>query len=222
MAQMKKVLAGLLMSTVILCGYSLSHANLIQNAGFEDWNNNWSTPNFSNWTESGSYGATSDAHTGNLALMLYSGGGGAVSSNVNIVQNGTYSFGAWFKLYSDSDPRAGATWDKVGITANIYLQAGGAQYFFPSVEFPAAPSWKPNPDGYGYVTDWFLIQSTFNATQPILNAELNIYLQDNSPGFPYTSARVDDAFLKPVPIPAAAWMLGTGLLGLVAIRRRFK
>jgi hypothetical protein len=28
--------------------------------------------------------------------------------------------------------------------------------------------------------------------------------------------------VQPVPIPAAAWLLGSGLLGLVAIRRRFK
>jgi len=30
------------------------------------------------------------------------------------------------------------------------------------------------------------------------------------------------ALYAPVPIPAAAWLLGSGLLGLVAIRRRFK
>ena len=30
------------------------------------------------------------------------------------------------------------------------------------------------------------------------------------------------AYHTPVPIPAAAWLLGSGLIGLVAIRRRFK
>ncbi len=31
----------------------------------------------------------------------------------------------------------------------------------------------------------------------------------------------DSTFAAPVPIPAAAWLLGSGLIGLVAIRRRF-
>ena len=33
---------------------------------------------------------------------------------------------------------------------------------------------------------------------------------------------LDNLRVDPVPIPAAAWLLGSGLLGLVAIRRRFK
>ncbi|MCE5262202.1 MAG: VPLPA-CTERM sorting domain-containing protein [Deltaproteobacteria bacterium] len=36
------------------------------------------------------------------------------------------------------------------------------------------------------------------------------------------SGAVGDVNLNPVPIPAAVWLLGSGLLGLVAIRRRFK
>jgi hypothetical protein len=38
-------------------------------------------------------------------------------------------------------------------------------------------------------------------------------------GFSHT---INEINVAPVPIPAAAWLLGSGLIGLVAIRRRFK
>jgi hypothetical protein len=31
---------------------------------------------------------------------------------------------------------------------------------------------------------------------------------------------MDDLEVNPVPIPAAVWLLGSGLLGLIGIRRR--
>jgi hypothetical protein len=33
---------------------------------------------------------------------------------------------------------------------------------------------------------------------------------------------LDDVSMNPVPIPAAAWLLGSGLIGLVAIRRKLR
>ena len=51
----------------------------------------------------------------------------------------------------------------------------------------------------------------------------NFYAQDGKGTFAYNI--VADTVAVPngmVPIPAAAWLLGSGLLGLVAIRRRMK
>ena len=38
----------------------------------------------------------------------------------------------------------------------------------------------------------------------------------------YGQTVLDNVQFQPVPIPAAAWLLGSGLIGLVAIRRRFR
>ncbi|MDY6950660.1 MAG: VPLPA-CTERM sorting domain-containing protein [Thermodesulfobacteriota bacterium] len=42
---------------------------------------------------------------------------------------------------------------------------------------------------------------------------------------PVTAGSLDMAFVitgEPVPVPPAVWLLGSGLIGLVGIRRRYK
>ena len=40
----------------------------------------------------------------------------------------------------------------------------------------------------------------------------------NDPGYIY----MDDISVNPVPIPGAVWLLGSGLVGLAGLRRKFK
>jgi len=46
------------------------------------------------------------------------------------------------------------------------------------------------------------------------------YINSGNSGNNYLS--IDNVSLKVTPIPPAAWLLGTGLLGLIGLRRRFK
>lgn len=56
----------------------------------------------------------------------------------------------------------------------------------------------------------------------------NFYAQDGRGTFGYNDyvngiyAAVPDGMVTKTPIPAAAWLLGSGLLGLIAIRRKYK
>jgi hypothetical protein len=67
-------------------------------------------------------------------------------------------------------------------------------------------------------------QSVYFIKSKGLNAEMfNLSNQDGSGDF-FSAAKVaggrDAGVLAAVPIPGAAWMLGTGLFGLVAVRKR--
>jgi hypothetical protein len=76
-------------------------------------------------------------------------------------------------------------------------------------------------DGAGIATILF---SDFDLLAPsdlesVARVELNI---TGASGLPRSSIQINNIATAPVPVPAAVWLLGGGLVGLLGLRRRFK
>ncbi|MBN2661079.1 MAG: PEP-CTERM sorting domain-containing protein [Tannerellaceae bacterium] len=229
--KMKRFVAVFLALFLIVGFSTIAVANLIVNPSFESWNMNWSTPDFYNWKEYGNWGPTSFAHTGSMAVMLRDNAdygsddyaySSLVSDKLGSLDYGTYEFGAWFQLKSNVDPSSPDFYndDKPGVTMNVYWEGGGAMWPYVAYTFESAPvtwTYVGNPY-YGYLSEWILIQGTFDVTAAVSDSEMNISIQNWSPY--YSVVHVDDAFLQRVPEPSSLLFLGVGLLGLVGLRRK--
>jgi hypothetical protein len=76
-------------------------------------------------------------------------------------------------------------------------------------------------NGGGFFTGYWLTTGdpANGDTSPLSNAIFVGGWYSSTDNFSMTSG-TSGAYVNPVPIPAAAWLLGSGLIGLVAIRRR--
>ena len=108
-------------------------------------------------------------------------------------------------------------------THDVFLDIPGEDgtYYYTSIELGALNQWNTYEL---IISDEVFLQGP-NATIP-LSANLSEvdailirgdWLEDTTETVYLDNVRVD-----PVPIPAAAWVLGTGLLGLIGIRRKMK
>jgi hypothetical protein len=66
----------------------------------------------------------------------------------------------------------------------------------------------------------WLVDSVFNAGESV-NFSIYLEYERRSTETPYLSSLWIDPYVTAVPIPGAVWMLGSGLIGLVFIRRKF-
>ncbi|MGB4548077.1 MAG: VPLPA-CTERM sorting domain-containing protein [Syntrophales bacterium] len=112
--------------------------------------------------------------------------------------SGMIGFGGWFDLKNPGGPGTGI---------NMYIDDDGT--FVMSIPTTAAGEF------YGFLVH-FLTEGSFTSVR-LEDAGIGTAVQE-------TYYAVDVAFVPytVIPIPAAAWLLGSGLLGLAVIRRRVR
>lgn len=119
----------------------------------------------------------------------------------------------------------------------MYSANGGADYYGVYLEngpLPTGRAWWTKGDYYiGFHGDTTTLDtSNIPAGAVVAGARSGLYLEwkvkgiDLSPGFSWWAVTENDSLrvadFAVVPIPNAAWLLGSGLIGLIGLRRRVR
>ena len=203
---MRKIFSHLLVIAFIIALSGSAHAALLTNGGFEsDVMASGSVLNLSSltgWTVQ--YGnvdlvnagfAGTIVPEGNQVLDLNGYGPSAISQTFSTIAGNKYTVSF---LYSNN-PLAGSPntfmvnlWDGTGSKASLY-----------NAVLPAISA-----------NNWLTANFTFTATSTLSGLTFAGF----SPGA--SGAFLDKVDVSPVPVPAAVWLLGSGILGLVGLRKR--
>lgn len=187
---------------------NVAGASIIQNGSFEDGTYpggqfetlSYGATNLSYWTVGGdsidwiySYWSPSD---GSYSLDLSGQGSGSISQTFETVE------GQQYKVLFDMAGNPDNT-DKL---KDLRVTAAGT-----STEYTFNATGKTKTD-MGWVQNLFLF--TADSTSTTLTF---LSLEDNAYG-----PALDNVRLSAIPIPGAVWLFGSGLIGLVGIRRKMK
>jgi len=124
-------------------------------------------------------------------------------------ENGTISFDA-----TELENEAG-TWDKFGVVTFT----GGSVPISKDLALDPLPSvWWTHYSAILSADEWGVSNSEWKAILSNVT-ELTITLESGS-SVGAETVGVDNIVVNSVPIPGAVWLLGTGIIGIVALRRR--
>jgi hypothetical protein len=183
----------------------------------------WGNPNNTNTGFVQLYDAAGATSTASNAY--FSGWDGAYYTQFNMAvqgQNATYENSYARLWHAPNEGGAGSLTKGVFLDYGLTLTAGGLQGTYDPVTGLVQST--DHPDAVNGLF-WAIFQNT-NTTDPSLNgyyvANFALGL-DNwayAQGAALNGAFSPSEFGAPVPIPAAVWLLGSGVVGLVALKRR--
>ncbi|MGO9136293.1 MAG: VPLPA-CTERM sorting domain-containing protein [Syntrophales bacterium] len=183
-----------------------------------------------------------------MALVFGMAGIGSTPAVAAYTWTGNYTFSTDYALTGESHVTITPTgilipgtpsWTSASLTVYIDANASFSDPYPLNADFGTTPTdhygskvWtKGASDGNG-IYDWSV---TINLTGDLASANSNLHtsggnsyftivLDNNCPTLYIDSATLtlNAPNVVPTPIPAAVWLLGTGLVGLVGLRRKFQ
>ena len=158
------------------------------------------------------------AHSGTQVLKQYGGDGGSGQGGVAASAGDTVSASVYAQSW------AGDAFNNLALLQIAYFDAGdnllGVDEIF--ADSIGNQAYLLTPQDGADISDWTLMEVAGVAPVGTASAQILLLhiLTDGTPG---TGAIFwDDASLEvsPIPVPAAVWLFGSGLLGLVGVARR--
>lgn len=109
----------------------------------------------------------------------------------------------------------------IGFDSNTNFVAADSKNFFQlyGTQPPSTPWWQASQEYKTYSgTDWV----TYSIALSGIPAGFNylIFVNDNDARTSFVESEFRNLTITAVPVPAAAWLLGAGLVGLAGIRRK--
>lgn len=213
------------------CG---AQANLLTNGTFETPDasggdvpgaSDWITFEtvFTNATDGPNFGPVSHDAGGTQSLKMYGpfvpGGAAGAFQNVPGTAGTVYELDAWVMNW------VGDPFGNLGILQLNFLDAGG-NALPGGVQVTVDPFGTADVDlsvvqDGAEISDW--TQLSLSAVAPAGTVEVQAFLLHIQTGDPCCAGGSlfwDDVSLTAVPVPAAVWLFGSGLLGLVGVARR--
>jgi len=226
----KSGLAALAMAAAIAYAPSGS-ANLLTNGGFESpdasggdiyCSTGWTCfndGNFTNNTTGPSFGPVSHDTPGLQSLKQFGIDAGAFQ-DVAVTGGTTYEASVWAMNW------VGDPLNNLGILQLSFRDAGGNvtgplfENFVDPID-DGVNIYLPVQDGAD-ISDWTLVTAMGMAPADAVSARLLLLHVLTPPAPGNGTVRWDDASISAVPVPAAVWLFGSGLIGLIGIARRRK